>query len=174
MAGEGVTLPIVRVITEIRAPIERCFDLARSIDLHVQSTPGTEERAIAGVTTGAIGMGEEVTWEARHLGVRQQLTSRITRFDRPHHFRDSQVRGAFQRFDHDHVFTARASITVMTDVFDYQSPYGLFGRCADRLFLEEYLRRFLTTRAECIKRAAESATAGPRSAAAADPAPSDT
>ena len=55
--------------TLIRAPIDRCFDLERSIDLHTKTTQRTGERAIAGVTSGLINLDEEVTWSARHLGV---------------------------------------------------------------------------------------------------------
>ena len=99
-------MPLVQLETLIHAPIDRCFDLSRDIDLHIRSTEGTEEIAVAGVTTGLIGLGEEVTWEATHFGVRQKLTTGITAFSRPGHFRDSQVRGAFRRFDHDHYFIA--------------------------------------------------------------------
>jgi hypothetical protein len=95
-------MPIISIVTRIAASIEVCFDLARSIDVHIESTVGTDEKAVAGVTSGLIDLGQEVTWEATHFGVRQRLTSRITAFDRPGHFRDSQVRGPFRRFDHDH------------------------------------------------------------------------
>jgi hypothetical protein len=57
-------MPIIELTTEIRAPIERVFDLARSIDLHVKTASGTDERAVCGVTTGLIGPDQEVTWEA--------------------------------------------------------------------------------------------------------------
>jgi len=80
-------MPVIDFVTAINAPLEICFDLARDIDLHVESTPGTEERAVDGVTSGFIGLGEEVTWEATHFGIRQRLASRITAFDRPYHFR---------------------------------------------------------------------------------------
>src|ERR1700731_686805 len=112
-------MSIVTVVTRIDAAIEVCFDLARSIELPIESTKGTNERAVAGVTSGLIGLGQEVTWEATHLGVRQKLTSRITAFDRPRHFRDSQVQGPFRRFDHDHYFVAESETTVMKDVFDF-------------------------------------------------------
>jgi ligand-binding SRPBCC domain-containing protein len=148
-------MPIITVISRIQAPIEECFDLARDIDLHIKSTEGTNEKAIGGVTAGLIGLGQEVTWEATHLGVRQTLTSRITAFDRPRHFRDSQVRGPFCRFDHDHHFATEAGITVMKDVFDYTSPLGWLGRCADRVFLRSYLTKFLQTRSAITKQAAE-------------------
>ncbi len=146
--------------TLIHAPPERCFDLSRSIDLHVASTRQTDERAAGAVTSGLLRLGQEVTWSARHLGIRQTLTSRITAFDRPHHFRDSMVRGTFQRFDHDHFFAARGKVTEMRDVFDFTSPLGLLGRLADAV-VERYLTRLLKTRNEEIKRVAESDTRSP-------------
>jgi ligand-binding SRPBCC domain-containing protein len=148
-------MPIVVVAIAIRAPIERCFDLARNVDVHVQSTAGTNERAVGGVTHGLMELGQEVTWEATHFGVRQRLTSRITAYDRPQSFRDSQVRGAFQRFDHDHLFSCMDGLTTMTDVFDFTSPLGWLGLAADRLFLQRHMRMFLTERQHVIKSIAE-------------------
>ncbi len=146
----------IELVTLILAPKERCFDLSRSVELHVASTKHTGERAVAGVTSGLLQLGEEVTWSARHFGVRQKLTSRITAFERPVHFRDSMVAGAFRRFDHDHFFTARGDATEMRDVFDFESPLGPLGRIADALVLTRYLRGLLERRNEMIKHAAES------------------
>ena len=88
--------------------------------------------------------------------MRQRLTSRVTALDRPNHFRDCQVHGPFRRFAHDHIFTAESGATLMIDVFDYKSPLGLLGSCADQLFLKSYMAKFLGRRALVIKRAAES------------------
>ena len=140
----------------VNAPAERSFDLARSIDLHLRSTAETGEEAVGGVQSGLLGMGEQVTWRARHLGVWQTLTSRITRFDRPRSFRDSQVQGPFARFDHDHLFEAIGGATRMTDVFDYTAPCGLLGRFAETVLLTAHLTALLTKRATVIKRVAES------------------
>lgn len=138
------------------APPERCFDLARSVDAHVESTSGTGERAIGGRTTGLLELGDQVTWRARHLGVWQELTSRITEYDRPRHFRDSLVRGIFARVHHDHYFRSAISGTLVRDVFDYRAPLGPLGWLAERLFLDGYLRRFLRARTEALKKLAES------------------
>jgi ligand-binding SRPBCC domain-containing protein len=132
------------------------FDLARSIDAHQHSTRGTSERAVAGVTTGLIGLNDEVTWEARHLGLRQRLTVRIRAFTRPVHFQDIMVKGAFKRMKDDHEFLEHSSGTLMIDRFDFQSPFGILGRLVDRLFLSAYMRRFLIERNSVLKRLAES------------------
>lgn len=73
-------MPIIKISLFIKAPIQVCFDLSRSIDLHMESTSHTNERAIKGRTSGLIELGETVTWEATHFGIRQQLTSIITEF----------------------------------------------------------------------------------------------
>lgn len=142
--------------TPIAAPIEVCFDLARDIEFHTRSMEGTGERAVAGRTTGLIELGESVTWEARHLGVRQRLTSRITAFERPFHFRDEMTAGAFQSFIHDHRFEPRNGGTLMIDEIVFRSPFGPLGWLVDRLFLTGYLRRLLEGRCRAIQRHAES------------------
>ncbi|MEY2485124.1 MAG: hypothetical protein QOH39_772 [Verrucomicrobiota bacterium] len=149
-------MPVIELSTEIHAPVERVFDLSRTVDLHMASTAHTGECAVAGVSSGLMAFGQEVTWRARHFGVWQHLTSRITAFDRPAHFRDSLVRGIFRRFDHDHFFAATGSGTLMRDAFDFQSPFSILGRIADSLFLVRYMTRLLATRNTLIKTVAES------------------
>jgi len=147
-------MPILEIHTSIAAPTERVFDLCRSVDAHVATAGATDERAIAGVTSGLLGLGDQVTWSARHLGRRWSLTSRITAFERPHRFRDSMVEGVFRRFDHDHEFMADGGGTLVRDVFDFTSPWGVLGRIADALLVTRHMRRFLEVRMQAIRRIA--------------------
>ena len=150
-------MPRIEITTCIPSSIETIFDLARSIDAHRHSQTDHQEKAIAGKTRGLISLGETVTWEAAHFGVRQRLTSEIVAMQRPTHFRDSMVTGAFKRFDHDHYFTAVSDKeTSMRDVFDYTAPFGLLGRVADSLFLKRYMTQLLRKRNEALKRLVES------------------
>ena len=149
-------MPRIALTTTIKADLEVVFDLSRSIDLHQISTQHTNETAIAGKTEGLIGLGESVTWRAKHFGIYQKLTSRITEYERPRYFADEMVRGAFKRFKHEHHFEHKNGVTFMTDVFDYTLPFGLIGKFADRLFLEKYMTALLTKRNQVIKEVAES------------------
>ena len=150
-------MPTIRLETEIAAPPERCFDLARDIDAHLRSTAQTGERAVGPRRSGLLSLGEEVTWEARHFGVTQRLTARITRYERPRLFEDVQVRGPFAELRHVHEFEPGSAATLMRDSFTFRSPFGLIGALVDRLVLTAYLRRFLARRAEELKRMAEAA-----------------
>jgi ligand-binding SRPBCC domain-containing protein len=149
-------MPIINIEMVVIAPLERVFDLARSINLHTETMSVHKEKAIAGKTSGLINLGESVTWEAVHFGVKQKLTSEITILDRPVHFRDSMVKGAFARFDHDHFFEMANPGTIMRDVFDYDSPLGILGNIADKLFLAKYMKKILKDRNKLIKEIAES------------------
>ena len=148
-------MPIIKIETQINAPIERVFDLARCIDLHTESLLETKEKAVAGKTKGLIDKDETVTWEAIHFGIKQKLTSKITIFEPPRHFRDSMVKGAFKRFDHDHFFETKDSQTIMKDIFNYDSPFGFLGSIADALFLESYMTNLLESRNALIKSVAK-------------------
>jgi len=159
----GEVMASFRIVTTIAAPVEVCFDLARDIDFHTRSLGETGERAVAGCTTGLIGLGESVTWEAKHLGVRQRLTAEVTAFDRPTYFRDVMTRGAFKSFAHDHRFEAREGGTVMTDEVEFRSPLGPLGRLVDWLFMAGYLRRLLEGRCQALKREAEAVARRPAS-----------
>jgi ligand-binding SRPBCC domain-containing protein len=148
-------MPLITIITIVRATPERCFDASRDLDLHMESMGHTAERAVAGRTSGLIELGEQVTWEGRHFGIRQRFTSAITEYDRPRHFQDSMVRGAFRSFVHDHHFEACEEGTRMTDVLAFRSPFGVLGAIVDRLLMKEYLTRLLTKRNEVVKAALE-------------------
>jgi ligand-binding SRPBCC domain-containing protein len=141
----------ITIVTKIRAAPERCFDASRDLDLHLESMGHTGERAVAGRTSGLIELGEQVTWEGRHFGIRQRFTSAITAFDRPRHLQDSMVRGAFRSFVHDHYFEPCDEGTLMTDVLEFRSPFGVVGAIVVRLVMTGYLTRLLTKRNEVVK-----------------------
>ncbi|MCU1270918.1 MAG: hypothetical protein JWN74_2212 [Acidobacteriaceae bacterium] len=145
----------LELLTEIAAPLDRCFDLSRSIDLHVRSVNWTGERAIAGVTAGLIGPGQNVTWRGRHFGLEMEHSSRITEYTRPTFFRDEMIKGGFRSFCHDHFFEERGAITLMKDVLQFEAPLHLVGWIAERLVLRSYLEKLLIKRNEHIRSVAE-------------------
>ena len=148
-------MPLIKHEIYIEAPIQICFDLARNIQVHMDTTSKTKERAIGGVTEGLIELGESVTWEAVHLGIKQKLTAKITEMEKPYRFTDEMVKGAFQSFKHIHEFIESGTGTVMKDEFTYISPLGILGKLADRLFLEKYMQAFIVNRALALKDIAE-------------------
>lgn len=132
------------IVTETDHSVTELFDVSLSIDAHVASMADSGERAVGGVTSGVIGLGETVTWRARHFGIWFTMTSRITELDAPRRFVDEQVRGPFRVFRHEHLFAEVGSRTRMTDTLTVGSP--VFGRLVERLVLVPYVRRLIAQR----------------------------
>jgi len=148
-------MPSIELITHVNSDIQICFDLSRSIDLHKISTVKTNEKAIDGKISGLIGLNEFVTWEAKHLGVTQRLTSLITEFKEPFYFKDEQIKGVFKSIVHHHYFELKDNVVIMKDVFVFQSPFGILGKLVNVLFLKNYMFKLLKERNRVIKEYAE-------------------
>jgi ligand-binding SRPBCC domain-containing protein len=149
----GVT--VINLTTDIDAPIERVFDLARDLDLHARSMAHTGERAVGGRRTGRVDVGDTVTWRARHFGLWWSLTSRITAVEAPVRFEDVQERGPFAWFRHEHRFESVGGGTRMHDRWEHRAPLGPLGRLVDHLFIGRHMRSLLVTRNAALKREAE-------------------
>ena len=139
----------IRLETRSAAPPAACFSLSLSVDAHTSSMQGSQERAVAGVTSGELRAGETVTWRARHFGIPWRMTSRITEYEAPHRFVDEQVAGPFAHWRHEHRFEAAdpsGASTRMIDLVEFASPLGPLGALADRLVLRRYMSRLLARR----------------------------
>ena len=148
-------MPEILIETQIHAPAERCFDLMRDIRIHTETTMETDERAVAGVTEGMIGLGQTVTFEGKHFGFKQRLTVRVTEFERPTLFVDEMTEGNFRSFKHIHEFVTVRSGTMMRDRLIWKSPFGVVGRIVDELLLKRHLRELVSKRNLRLKQLAE-------------------
>ncbi|RFB09451.1 cell division protein [Bacillus sp. HNG] len=148
-------MPIIKHKQFIKAPVDVCFDLVRNVDIHIETAAKTKEKAVGGVTQGLLEIGDTVTWEATHFGIKQRLTAKVTHMEKPTLFVDIMVKGAFSSFTHTHQFKEVKGGTKMIDTFEYKSPFGPFGIIADKLFLEKYMTDFIISRAKELKRIAE-------------------
>lgn len=149
-------MPTIHLTTFIEAPVDRVFNLSRSIDLHKKTMAHTKEEAVSGCTAGLIGLDETVTWKARHLGKTRILKSKITKMKIPQTFTDEMVAGDFRKMHHEHHFKAVQNGTLMIDYMHYEVPYGWVGRLADNLLLRRYMNKLLESRNASLKKIAES------------------
>jgi ligand-binding SRPBCC domain-containing protein len=143
------------VETRIAAPIELCFDLARDVDVHVQTSSATGERVVAGKTSGLLELGDVVTFEGVHFGIRQRLTAKIVECVPPTRFVDEMVSGAFTSLRHAHEFVAEGDTVLMRDTLTWRSPFGMLGAIADRVFVERHMRAFMVKKQSALKAYAE-------------------
>jgi ligand-binding SRPBCC domain-containing protein len=148
-------VPTVKLTTRVNAPVERCFDLYRSVSLHVDSYQHAHEQAVGTITAGLVGPGDVAAFRMRAFGFPYRMSVKVVAYDRPRHFRDSQTEGFFLRADHDHHFAVEDGTTVVTDVFDYTPRFSWLGTLLDRLILARYVRWTIGQKNANVKRVAE-------------------
>ncbi len=149
-------MPIIHLTTFVAAPVERVFDLSRSIDLHRKSMAHTREEAVAGTTMGLIGLNETVTWKARHLMKTRFMKVRITAMDRPLSFTDEMDKGDLKSMKHEHHFKQIENGTLLIDIFQYETKQGFIGALIDKFYLKRYFQQLLERRNRVIRQYAES------------------
>jgi len=149
-------MPSIHLTTFVNAPVERVFDLSRSVTLHKKSLEHTGEQAVAGTTSGLIGLNETVTWKAKHIGKMRTMKIKVSSMTSPHSFTDEMAEGDFTSMKHEHHFKQVENGTIMIDLFYFETPYGFIGKVFNRLYLTRYLRRLLEQRNSMIKDYAES------------------
>lgn len=148
-------MPEIVLETQINANAEVCFDLMRDIRLHTETTAQTKEKAVGGVTSEKISLGQTVTFEGVHFGIRQRLTVKVVEFERPRLFVDEMTEGIFKSFKHIHEFFPNENGVLMRDRLIWTVPLGFLGKIADKLFLENHLRQLVTKRNLKLKEIAE-------------------
>lgn len=149
-------MPIIHLTTFIAAPVERVFDLSRSIDLHKKSMAHTKEQAVAGTTMGLIGLDETVTWKAKHLMKTRFLKVRVTAMNRPLSFTDEMEKGDLRLMKHEHHFKQIENGTLLIDIFSFETKYGGLGMLINKLYLKKYFQQLLERRNRVIRQYAES------------------
>ena len=141
----------INLTTKISALKQIVFDASRNIDIHQQSASPTKEKAIAGVTSGLINLSETVTWRGKHFGFYLTHKSRITEMNFYDYFVDEMEKGKFKSFKHEHFFEEENGFTIMKDKLQYETPFGIFGKLFDVLFLKRHLTNFLLERNKVLK-----------------------
>jgi ligand-binding SRPBCC domain-containing protein len=149
-------MPLIHLTNFIAAPIERVFDLSRSVALHKRSMVKYGEQAINGKTSGLMELGETVTWKAKHVYKERIMTVKITSLQRPFAFTDEQVKGDFKMMKHEHFFKPAENGTIMIDQFFYEISTVL-SKWINALYLTDYMTNLLEERNATIKSVAEGA-----------------
>ncbi len=149
-------MPKIHLTTFIAAPVERVFDLARSIKMHKFSMERFNEEMINGPMNDLVEVGDEMTWKARHLLKNRVLKTKITLVKKYECFVDEQVSGDFKMMKHEHHFKPIDNGVIMIDLFQFESPYGSMGKWFNQAYLSRYMKKLLEQRNQQIKKYAES------------------
>ena len=142
--------------TNIKAPIHRCFDLARSIDFRKISLGDLNEKSVAGCTSGLIGPNQRVLIQSAVGGFSLSTDLKIEKFNPPFFFSYEIEESVFHSIVHDYYFYDISEETVMINHLYYRTRWGLAGNILNLIFLNKYLTRLITKRNELLREYAES------------------
>ena len=148
-------MPFIHLTTFIAAPMERVFDLCRSVSLHKYSMRNNQEKIIDGPMTGLMNLNDTITWKAKHLFKERILKVKLVQLQKPDFFIDEQVKGDFVMMKHEHYFKPIENGTIMIDQFHFEITRGAIGKLVNKFYLEKYLTRLLSERNDVIKKVAE-------------------
>ena len=148
-------MPTIHITTFVQAPIERVFDLSRSIDLHKESMKVYNEQAVAGTRFGLIGKDETVTWTAKHFFKTRVVKVAVTGMEKYSQFIDEQTEGSFKKMKHTHHFKSVENGTIMIDFFDFEMPYGVIGKFFTTVYFKSHLKKMIELRNKTIREYAE-------------------
>ena len=137
----------------VKAPLERCFLLATSIELVARTL---QLRPVSGRTSGLIVGDDRVTWRGWKFGIPVAHRTLITAYDRPNFFQDTMAGGYFKQFQHDHHFEWVDGLTHMRDIVRFSLPLGPLGKVAAKQVVVPHVLDLMVRRFEMLKRIAES------------------
>ncbi len=109
--------------------------------------------------TNAAGTGSTMVVSFRIfplLPLRARWISRITEFERNHHFCDVQHKGPFKAWHHRHHFVrnVRDGVdgTLVADIVSYEIGFGALGEIANRVFIAPQMRKTFAHRQQVVTR----------------------
>jgi hypothetical protein len=133
----------------VEVPIERAFAFATDGDNLEPLTPPWVHFRLLTPLPIAFGSGTALDYRLRLHGVPFRWRTLIESWEPPHHFSDTQARGPYRLWAHEHFFEADGEgAAIVHDRLRYALPLGPLGAAADRLFVRRDLERIFDFRAE--------------------------
>lgn len=137
----------------INAPIERVFLLSTSVELVRQTLA---MRPTGGRVTGFVVEGDTVEWRGWKFGLPTRHVSVISGYEAPVFFQDTQLRGRFAHFQHDHHLQWIDGQTLAYDKVRFSLPFGPLGKLVAKTVMVPHIAGLLAARFQLLKRIAES------------------
>jgi ligand-binding SRPBCC domain-containing protein len=149
-------MPEIKLTTFIAAPVERVFDLSRSVSLVKQALLANDIIITGEKTTGLLREGESVTLESKLFFKKRVWKLQITKIVKPEMYIEEQAEGFLKSFTHIRYFKPCENGSFLIDQVSYDLKQGIAGEVADKMVFRNYLSRVIEIKNASIKQAAES------------------
>ncbi len=95
--------------------------------------------------------GTTIAYALRVRGIPLRWLTEIERWDPPHAFIDFQAKGPYRYWHHTHQFSEVGDGTSIVDIVQYELPFGVLGRLANRIQVARDLEQIFDYRAQRVE-----------------------
>ncbi len=141
---------VLRASVELTAPIEEVFAFFSRPENLGAMTPANLEFVMLD-PVASVAAGARIDYRIRLGALPLRWRTTIERFRPPHLFIDSQTRGPYRSWWHEHRFRAEGRHTLMEDRVYYALPFGFLGRLVHRWFVVRALQRIFGFRSDAVR-----------------------
>ena len=137
--------------TKVPRPVVQVFPFFAAAENLARITPPELGFRIRSATPVAMRAGALIDYTIKLWGLPFAWRTEITAWDPPHSFEDTQLRGPYAKWVHQHSFVEDTGGTAMIDRVTYALPLGVIGRIAHPL-IKRQLRRIFDYRESVLRR----------------------
>ena len=95
--------------------------------------------------------GTLIEYQIKLFGIPLYWRTLIKEYNPPDNFRDLQLNGPYDTWDHTHIFKECKNGVMMVDRIKYSIPFGIIGRLAHFIWVKAELRRIFNHRYKVIE-----------------------
>lgn len=116
-------------------------------NLAVITPPEMDFKILSKLPEGEIYEGLQIDYTVKPLfGIPLHWKTEIGDTKVRHYFTDKQIKGPYKKWEHTHTFTPYESGVLMTDLVNYELPFGIIGKLAHYLFIRKKIERIFQYR----------------------------
>ncbi|MCY3414394.1 MAG: SRPBCC family protein [Candidatus Heimdallarchaeota archaeon] len=93
-------------------------------------------------------LNQEINYKLKLYGIPFKWKARITIFDPPYEFQDTQIKGPYKQWIHTHTFEEVDDGVLMTDTVEYLAPGWIFEPIINKLIVGPRVKKIFEFRTE--------------------------
>lgn len=96
--------------------------------------------------------GALIDYKIKLNGIPFNWRTEITKWEPPFYFEDTQIKGPYKIWIHEHKFEEKKGITYMTDIVSYLSPGGIFEFIPHNLIVKKKVESIFDFREKSLQK----------------------
>jgi ligand-binding SRPBCC domain-containing protein len=135
---------------EINKPLKDIFGFFSKAENLERLTPSWLNFKILTPLPIEMKTGTLIDYQITLYGIPLKWKTEITKWDPPTCFVDTQLKGPYSVWIHEHKFEEQNGKTIMTDTVDYDIPAGIFKTLVNKMFVSRQIHSIFEYRRKII------------------------